>query len=86
MQIHYVFHSREWNFKFFRLLHEYGISVKLDKTCYKTLQKITDRLLIEISVLFIGACIMLSKLHNVNIHKVDTSFNHPFVAHVKLEN
>ena len=38
--------------------------------------------MIEISVLFIRACTMLSKLHNVNIHEVDTSCNYPFVVHV----
>ena len=38
--------------------------------------------MIEISVLFIRACTMLSKLHNVNIHEVDTSLNYPFVVHV----
>ena len=37
--------------------------------------------MIEISVLFIRAYRMLSKLHNVNIH-VDTSLNYPFVVHV----
>ena len=70
-----------------------GISVKLNKTCYKALQEITGRLhqqkpsiyakiMIGISVLFIRACAMLSELHNVNIHKVDTSLNYPFVVHV----
>ena len=38
--------------------------------------------MIEISVLFIRACTMLSKLHNVDIHEVDTSLNYPFVVHV----
>ena len=43
MQIHYVFHGRQLNFQFFRLLHKWYISVKLNKTCYKALQKITGR-------------------------------------------
>ena len=74
-----------------------GISVKLNKTCYNALHKITDRLhqqkpYIYAKIndrnqhLFIGACIMLLKLHDVNIHEVDTTLNHPFVAHLKLEN
>ena len=42
MQIHYVFHGRQLNFFAYYIN---GISVKLNKTCYKALQKITDRLL-----------------------------------------
>ena len=42
MQIHYVFHGRQLNFNFFANYIN-AISVKLNKTCYKALQKITDR-------------------------------------------
>ena len=42
MQIHYVFHGRQLNFYFFAYYIN-GISVKLNKTCYKALQEITDR-------------------------------------------
>ena len=48
--------------------------------------------MIEISVLFIRACTMLSKLHNVNIHEVDiTSFikfnrNTIYVISEKIKN
>ena len=39
----YVFHSRQGIFKFFAYYIN-GISAKLNKTCYKALQKITDSL------------------------------------------
>ena len=42
MQIYYVFHRRQLNFLAYYIN---GISVKLNKTCYKALQMITDRLL-----------------------------------------
>ena len=42
MQIHYVFHGHQLNLYFFAYYIN-GISVKLNKTCYKALQKITDR-------------------------------------------
>ena len=42
MQIHYVFRGRQLNFYFFAYYIN-SISVKLNKTCYKALQKITDR-------------------------------------------
>ena len=43
MQIHYVFHGRQLIFNFFAY-YTNGISVKVNNTCYKALQKITDRL------------------------------------------
>ena len=39
---YYINHGRQLNFYFFAYYIN-GISVKLNKTCYKALQKITDR-------------------------------------------